>query len=343
MCYPKQTTYCIYQGQRRTSANHNETRGISIVRECIISAGLSEDTADIIMQSWRPATRKQYGSYYKRWMHFCSERQIDKINPSVGNVVAFLTDLYDEGLSYSAINTAKSMLSSVFEIINRDIGKEVLIRRFMKGIFHLRPVIPKTIFTWDVKVVLKFLSSLEDNKLTLRMISVKLALLLVLTTGQRCQTIHAILLKNMEFGKNDVKIRIGDLLKQTKPNNHLAELYFEEYKLNDKICVVKVLKSYLQRTKDLRKLSNLFITSQKPHAAASKSTIASWIKLGLRLTGIDLNLYTPHSTRSASTSALVSKIPIDTIIKTAGWTNNCTFRKFYNRPVSNDSVLARIC
>ena len=113
-------------------------------------------------------------------MHFCSERQIDKINPSVGNVVAFLTDLYDEGLSYSAVNTAKSMLSSVFEIIHkRDIGKEVLIRRFMKGIFHLRPVIPKTIFTWDVKVVLKFLSSLEDNKLTLRMISVKLALLLV--------------------------------------------------------------------------------------------------------------------------------------------------------------------
>ena len=286
--------------REETLANHNDTRVISIVRECIISAGLSDDTADIIMQSWRPATRKQYGSYYKRWMHFFSERQIDTINPSVGNVVAFLTNLYDEGLSYSAINTAKSMLSSVFEIIHkRDIGKEVLIRRFMKGIFHLRPVISKTIFTWDVKVVLKFLSSLEDNKLTLRMISVKLALLLVLTTGQRCQTIHAILLKNMEFGKNDVKIRIGDLLKQTKPNNHLAELYFEEYKQNDKICVVKVLKSYLQRTKDLRKSSNLFITSQKPHAAASKSTIASWIKLGLRLAGIDLNLYTPHSTGSA--------------------------------------------
>ena len=38
-------------------------------------------------------------------------------------------------------------MSSVFEIIHkRDIGKEVLIRRFMKGIFHLRPVFPKTNF-----------------------------------------------------------------------------------------------------------------------------------------------------------------------------------------------------
>ena len=95
------------------------------------------------------------------------------------------------------------MLSSVFEIIHkRDIGKEVLIRKFMKGIFHLRPVFPKTILTWDVKVVLKFLSSLKDNKLTLRMIYVKLALLLMLTSGQHCQTIHAIRIKNIEFGKN---------------------------------------------------------------------------------------------------------------------------------------------
>ena len=48
--------HTVYTRDREeTSANHNETRGISIVRECIISAGLSEDTADIIMQSWRPA------------------------------------------------------------------------------------------------------------------------------------------------------------------------------------------------------------------------------------------------------------------------------------------------
>ena len=90
---------------------------------------------------------------------FFSERQIDTINR-----YGFLTDLYDNRLSNSAINTAKSIMSSVFEIIHkRNIGKEVLIRRFMKGIFHLRPAFPKTIFTWNVKVVLKFLRSLEDN------------------------------------------------------------------------------------------------------------------------------------------------------------------------------------
>lgn len=97
------------------------------------------------MQSWKPNTRKQYGSYYKRWVLFCSEANIDPINPSLGEIIQFLTRLHDENLSYSAINTAKSMLSSVFEVIHkRDIGKEILIKRFMKGIFHLNPVLPKT-------------------------------------------------------------------------------------------------------------------------------------------------------------------------------------------------------
>ena len=58
------------------------------------------------------------------------------------------------------------MLSSVFEIRHKcDIGKEVLIKRFIKGIFHVKPVIPKTIFTWDVKVVLRFLETLDNKQI----------------------------------------------------------------------------------------------------------------------------------------------------------------------------------
>ena len=67
--------------------------------------------------------------------------------------------------------------------------------------------------------------------------------------------------------------------------------------------------------------ASLFLITQKPYSAASKSTIATWIKLGLRLAGINLTLFTPHSTRGASTSAVANRIQMDTIIKTAGWSN----------------------
>lgn len=146
-------------------------------------------------------------------MQFCHGKQIDKINPSLGEILIFLTWLQDEGLSYSAINTAKSMLSALFDIIHkRDIGKEVLIQRHMKGIFQLKPVIPKPAFTWDVIVVpvLRCLDTMNSESLTLWPLSIKLAILLVLTIGQRCQTLKAMSLRNMEVNRNYVKIRIGE-------------------------------------------------------------------------------------------------------------------------------------
>ena len=255
--------------------------------------------------------------------------------------MTFLTQLYDKGISYSGINTAKSMLSAMFQIIHkRDLGNEVLIKRFMKGIFHLRPVLPKTLFTWDVKKVLKFLETMHNKKLTLRLLSVKVAVLMALATGQRCQTLSVMDIENMEITQEYVKIRIGELLKQSKPNKHLAEIFIETFNQNPAICIVTALTFYIKKTENLRTNSRLFIITQKPYSAASKATIARWIKLGLQLAGIDLNLFTPHSTRSASTSALVNRIPIDTIIKTAGWTSDCTFRKFYKKPVTNDSTVS---
>ena len=255
--------------------------------------------------------------------------------------MSYLTRLHNEGLSYSAINTAKSMLSTMFEVIHKtDIGRNVLVKRFMKGIFHIKPVLPKTLFTWDVKIVLKFLGDMDSKSLTLRLLSIKLTLLIILTTGQRCQTLKALDIRNMEVTKKFVKIRIGELMKQSKPQKHLAEMFIEAFAPNPNICVVKTLRCYLKRTANLRKDSSLLIITQKPFSAASKSTIAGWIKLGLRLAGIDMTLFTPHSTRSASTSASVNRVPIDTIIKTAGWSNECTFRKFYKRPVSNDATFS---
>ena len=53
--------------------------------------------------------RQQYGAYYKKWLLFCCEREIDQYKPFVNNVIAFLTKLHQQGVGYSALNTAKSV------------------------------------------------------------------------------------------------------------------------------------------------------------------------------------------------------------------------------------------
>ena len=73
---------------------------------------------------------------------------------------------------------------------------------------------------------------------------------------------------------------------------------------------------------------------RRPYKAITKDTIARWVKNGMEAAGIDTNRFKPHSIRAASTSAAVkAKVPLQTILNTAGWSSCKTFAKFYNKPV----------
>lgn len=248
-------------------------------------------------------------------------------------------ELFETGLGYSAINTAKSAVSSFIYIVSKvQIGKDVLIKQFMKGIFNKKPALPKYNVTWDVETVIKLLKSWSPVKnISLKLLTFKLVMLLALTTGQRMQSLFLIDIRNLELETLYVKIRFGDLLKQTKPGRHLSELFIEAFKPDYRLCVVLTLNEYIERTSELRNNNQLFISFQKPYKAVKKCTIARWIKEVLVLAGIDMKIFTPHSTRGASTSKVSGKIPINTILRTAGWRNDSVFRKHYKRPITNDS------
>ena len=78
-----------------------------------------------------------------------------------------------------------------------------------------------------------------------------------------------------------------------------------------------------------------------PHNEASQQTISRWIKQVLNKAGLDLTIFTPHSTRSASTTkAKAANIPLSTILKTAGWSRESTFAKYYNKQISDEEVFA---
>ena len=71
-----------------------------------------------------------------------------------------------------------------------------------------------------------------------------------------------------------------------------------------------------------------------PHKPVGVATIARYIKLFLGLAGIDLTVFTAHSTRKSSTSKANNMgLPIKDIIKAAGWRNTSTFAKFYKLPI----------
>ena len=70
-----------------------------------------------------------------------------------------------------------------------------------------------------------------------------------------------------------------------------------------RLCVVHTLSIYLSRSEHLRNSSQLSISTVRLHKAVTKDTIARWIKVTLRLAGTDVDMFKPHSTKAATTSA----------------------------------------
>ena len=289
------------------------------------------------MKSWRPATRTQYSVYVNKWMQFINNRNIDICSPvSVNIVLEFLTMLHEQGLSYSAINTARSALSTFVTLNdNNTLGSNPLVQRFMRGIFNIKPNLPKYVQSWDVSKVLGFINSMGDNTtLSLKQISMKLAMLIALTSGQRVQTLSVLKTNQMFVYDDRVEFNVDSLLKQSRPRYHLKPMVIMKYS-NDRLCVVHALESYINKTRNIRSDTSLFISTQKPHKAVSRDTISRWLKSLLQLSGIDVSIFKGQSTRQSATSAASrADVPLNIIMDKAGWSSAKTFAKFYNKPLS---------
>ena len=308
-----------------------------LVRKTLNTKNLSSSAKEIIMASWRPGTGKQYHSYLERWEKFCAQKAIVVEDASVENGIDFLASLYEDGLGYSAINTARSALSSVLTSPgNVTFGNHPLVSRFLKGVFELKPSLPRYRRIWDVSVVLQHLKNLEPvNALDLKVLTLKFTMLLCLLTGQRCQTLSKLDITLMQKLPGKYVFTIGEKLKTTRPGKHLEPIELTAFEPDINLCVVTHLNQYLVKTQNLRgSTSQLLISYVKPHKAVSNTTIGKWCKSVLKDAGIDVTEFTSHSGRSAATSyASHTSLTLQDILKAGGWSNAQTFAKHYHKPI----------
>lgn len=289
------------------------------------------------MNSWRDSTSKQYSVYLRNWQDFALQNNVDVWNPDISYILEFFVTLLDKGCGYSTINTARSALSTVISVNNLPVGQHSLVKRFLRGVFNIKPSLPRYVHTWGVNIVLRFLKNMNSfEDISLRDLTYKLVTLMALCTGQRCQTLSVLKLSDMNLINGTVYFNISDLLKHSRPGVHLKPLELKPFPLDENLCVVKALEVYIHRTAIFRDVTNnLFLTYIKPHGKASKDTISRWIKTVLSLAGIDISVFKAHSTRSASTSAACDLgVPISDILDTAGWSSDCTFAKHYNKTIT---------
>ena len=311
-----------------------------LVRENLDSLGLSASAQDIIMASWRANTSKQYHTYLRRWEEFCLAKGNKPLKATVENGIEFLTELYNSGLGYSAINTVRSALSTVIILPSGTFGNQPLVMRFMKGIFEMKPSLPRYTCTWDVGIVLRHLQHMSPNSdLSFKTLTLKLSTLLCLLTGQRCQTITKLDIQFMQKLPNKYIFHIQEPIKTSKPGRHIAPIELLAYEADRSLCVVELLSLYLEKSKEVRKPEDtkLLLSYAKPHKPVGSSTVGKWTKFIMKEAGIHTNRFSAHSGRVASISyGKKAGIPLQDILKAGGWSSAQTFAKFYDKPMSNN-------
>ena len=248
-------------------------------------------------------------------------------------------------MSFSAINTARAAVSNFVSLSGGHTLQEgaAIMSKFMKGVFSLRPALPKYQHTWDARKVLQFMDKQgPPDKLTLLELSQRLATLLLLLSGQCGQAIHSLQIHDIECSDSLLILRFSKPLKTTRPGSHTGEISLPRFPDKPNNCVVTTFKAYVKRTMGLRRgKDQLFLSSIKPHGPASRDSVSCWVKDILAVAGIDLAIFACHSTRSAASSlALTKGVSLETIMCTAGWERADTFRKFFLKPVTRDPAFA---
>lgn len=214
-------------------------------------------------------------------------------------------------------------------------GRLLIVRRFMKGLFELRPALPRYKSIWDLNIVFNYFRGRPAApELSLKELTLKLTFFLSLLSGQRCQTIKYLNTDNMELTIDKCILQITDKVKQTCVGTRIPPFSFVAYPTDKKLCIISHLQEYLKRTTPFRKDSKkLLLSHVKPHGPVRKDTISRWCKSVSSSAGIDTYKFKGHSIRAASSSHLAdNNINIKDIMLSAGWSNERTFQRFYHKP-----------
>ena len=314
------------------------------MRKSLEPYGIDKVTLErIVSAAWRPGTVKLYAHYIRKWQLFCTLANINCLKPKLSQVLRFIRQLEDEGLGFGAINTARSALSVVLPRSRGEtIGKNHVIHWLMRSVYEHNPPKPKYSRFWDVSQVFDMLKDWPENEfLSLKDLGFKVAILILLITGHRGQTVLALSIDKMELSRQEVVFELSKLLKSNRLGDPLSTVVLTAFNQNRKLCVVRAIKAYLKITVKIRNSNQLLLSYVRPNGPISRDTLARWTIVVLAKAGIDTKRYASHSTRGAvASNAKTLGVSVKTILACAGWKTSVAFARHYNKRVEKRSDMA---
>ena len=142
-----------------------------------------------------------------------------------------------ERLQLLRINTARSAFSSIDIDVSdvqdhTPVGKHFLVFCYLGGVFNKIKPVPRYNNIWSVDTVLDYLSLFWPlDEISLKELTLKLVMLIALTTGQRCQTLTFLDISEQHMQKDDkcFNFALTSHLKQDKPGQVFGNVCLYKY------------------------------------------------------------------------------------------------------------------
>ena len=153
------------------------------------------------------------------------------------------------------------------------------------------------------------------HKASLHCLAIKTAFLVAIASGHRISTLHALSIEPGYIRWEPAGVRLvprpGFIAKNQSPSSQLVEIFlpsmssFSSVEADKVWCPVRALKWYLDRTKDKRSSTSLFVSSIESFKTISKASISRWPVECISMAGPEALVsgrLRAHDTRSVSSS-----------------------------------------
>ena len=327
-------------------------------------AGLPQNVIETILSARAASTRRRYNTAWQLFVRWCSDRPggVLPFQASVALILTYLQEFLDRSLGLSSVKVNLAAISAYhLGVNNSPVSEHPLVRQFMKGVMHLRPVTRSLVPSWDLTLVLDALTKDPFEPLEtvdLKFLSLKTALLVALATAKRASDIHALSVNVscMRFSGNDTRVTVRpnlSFLPKNFPSGcepvelvafHPPPFASEEDERLNCLCPVRALRLYRARTAPFRLGDQLFVAwapqAQRKGKPITKVRLSQWIVEAIQLAYASSGVELPdglraHSTRGMSASwALAKGVPIQDVCAAASWATPSTFATYYNIDVA---------
>jgi integrase len=273
----------------------------------------------------------------------------------------YLQNLLNDGKQVTTVKQRVSALAYFHpgHTFQGTLGAHSLVKDFLTGAKRKFPPRKSKVPTWDLPTALEgWLRSPNEpiQELPIDRLTMKTVFLLAVCSAKRVGEIQAFDIRDqfMSVGLAGVvlKTRDGFMPKVPTLANITKAVELAPYGIaadgsdlpERGLCVCRALTQYLIRTRPFRKSTQLFVSygPKNKGQAASKDTIARWLKNAIRCAYETLDLDLPgaglkaHSTRHASSSwAELMGVSVLDICQMMSWSTPHTFISHYKLDLMN--------